>query len=240
MKLLLHLILMDGKMVKLRDFSPICSILGQSIRKGTDVNKQIALTFDDGPHPYITPKILEVLERYCVKASFFVVGDQLEKFPNITRQAYQLGHTIGNHTYSHRSLLFAGRGTALAEIRNCDKIITQIIGERAYLFRPPFGLCNLTSYSVARQLGYKVVYWSIDPKDWESKKPATILEHLIAQIHSGAIVLFHDNNRAEISKERTATIVALELAIPILQSYGYDIVSLDKLLQLGKYSKIVL
>lgn len=218
-------------MINLRDFSPICSILGRSIRRGIGSNHQIALTFDDGPHPYFTPKILDVLDKHDVTASFFVVGNRLEKFPDITWQTCQLGHTIGNHTYSHPSLLFSGRKTVLAEMSHCDRLITQIIGKKAALFRPPFGRCNFAAYSVAQMLGYEIVFWSLDPRDWERKRPATIINQVVNQIHPGAIVLLHDGQGDVISKDRSASVEVLEKIIPIIKRSGYDLVNLDTLLQ---------
>ena len=149
----------------------------------------VALTFDDGPDPRFTPRLLEVLKRHEAKATFFMIGKNAQRYPYIVKQVFQAQHAIGNHSWDHPSFpLITGRERR-AEIRSCEKAIAPY-GRR--LFRPPFGHQTLTSHLEALLLRYKVVTWNILAEDWLDHDADWIAANMANKIHVGSIALLHD------------------------------------------------
>lgn len=154
----------------------------------------ISLTFDDGPDPYMTPRILEILERHDIKAVFFLIGRKAEKFPEIVRQIQSKGHTIGNHTYSH-SIKFTIKGQEYVryEINMCQDIISNITGKKPILFRPPFGITNPIISKVVSKNKLHTIGWSIRSLDTISgKNTDAVCRRISREMHNGAVVLLHD------------------------------------------------
>lgn len=187
---------------------------------------KIALSFDDGPHPEQTEDILSILNKYNVKATFFVVGQNADYYPDILRQVVEEGHEIGNHTYSHINILNTDKQTIKQEISRSHNNILEICEYEVKLFRPPGGALNQKVTDVANSFGYKIILWDIDTKDWSHKSVDLITENVIKNIKSGSIILFHDY----ISKG-TPTPEALENIIPLLQKEGYTFVTVGELLE---------
>ena len=149
----------------------------------------IALTFDDGPHPDFTPRLLDILERYHAKATFFMVGETAQKFPELVRLVAEKGHVIGGHSWDHPSFpLISGRERR-RQMRACERALAPY-GHR--LFRPPYGEQVVASRLDALWLGYEVVCWSVDVGDWYESDASLMAGRLVEWIHPGAIVLFHE------------------------------------------------
>jgi peptidoglycan-N-acetylglucosamine deacetylase len=148
-----------------------------------------ALTFDDGPHPEYTPRLLEILERYEAHATFFMVGQAAQRHPELVQRVAQAGHAIGNHSWNHPSFPSLGRQERQKQIRACEQVLAPY-GKR--LFRPPYGHENLGSHRDVVSLRYQVVNWSLDAEDWEEHDPAWMAEVLTRGIQPGSIVLLHD------------------------------------------------
>lgn len=187
---------------------------------------KIALTFDDGPHPKNTEKILDILDRYNVKATFFIVGVNAKNYPNTLKQVAERGHEIGNHTYSHIILKDKSKNTVNSELLSAEKEIEQVTGGRTNLLRPPCGIYDGNTVSFAIENGYKVVLWNIDTHDWAHSSVESIVNSIEKNVKGGDIVLFHDyvsgkNNTKE----------ALEIIIPKLKKQGYEFVTVSELLQ---------
>ncbi|TDC17726.1 polysaccharide deacetylase family protein [Kribbella albertanoniae] len=165
------------------------------------------LTFDDGPHPGFTPKVLQILRRHHAKATFFVLGAEAAKRPDLVEQTRAAGHHIGNHTWDHPML------TKLPAAKMRQEIFS---GVKSKCFRPPFRDTNPAVEATAKANHQRQVLWDVDTKDW--KKPgATAIEHaILAGAYPGAIVLLHDGGG-----NRTQTVIALERAMTKLQRKGY-------------------
>jgi peptidoglycan/xylan/chitin deacetylase (PgdA/CDA1 family) len=188
-------------------------------------SKVIALSFDDGPDPVWTPRIMEVLRRYNVKATFFCIGDKVNKHPQLVKQLKDEGHFIGNHTYYHTSFFpLLSRKKMVAELQRCDEAIKNAIGEQATLFRPPFGVTNPIIAASVRKLGYKVVGWSIRSFDTVKSEREVVLRRILKKTHAGGVILMHDN------LENSDWLV--EQVVVNLHSQGYEIKRLDELFEI--------
>ncbi len=194
--------------------------------KGSAAEKKIALTFDDGPHPRYTKKILSILEKYNIKATFFVIGVNIQNYPQELKKIYESGHEIGNHSYDHHSTLGLNKEELCKEIETCEELIYNSIGTKPTLFRPPQGKFDEMLTQITAKKGYSVILWSIDTRDWEHASPSNIAETVIKNISGGDIILMHDY----VSGKNT-TCDALEIIIPALQEKGYEFVTVSELLK---------
>lgn len=149
----------------------------------------VSLTFDDGPHPEYTPHLLEILEKYNARATFFVIGKAAQKFPDLLRQIAEGGHAIGNHSWDHTSFPLITGPERRRQIRACAKAIAPY-GQR--LFRPPYGHQSLRSRFDAFLLGYQVVTWSVIASDWLDYDKDKLVRQLAGSIEPGSVVVLHD------------------------------------------------
>jgi polysaccharide deacetylase family sporulation protein PdaB len=187
---------------------------------------QIALTFDDGPHPVYTPKILEILEKYQIPATFFMIGENVASYPSLVKKVFERGHEIGNHTYSHPKLNRCEKKTLHQELQRTDQAIFEAVDCHPTLFRPPEGFCNELLAKQSAQWGYKVILWNIDTRDWAHTPVENIVSYVKKNVKSGDILLFHDY----IAKD-SPTPKALEILIPYLLEEGYQFVTVSELLR---------
>ena len=206
---------------------PICSA-AFGYRSAPTEEKRIALTFDDGPHPRLTPKILDVLDRYGVRATFFMIGVNAENYPGSAREVAARGHEIGNHTFSHGRLSGVGEARAGQELTDCSNAIERVCGCRPRLFRPPEGALDQTAIEVACRNGYEVILWSLDTRDWEVKDENVIARRVLSAVKPGDIILMHD-----FIGHNSKTPEALEFLIPKLRALGYEFVTVGELLGIG-------
>ncbi|WP_234405516.1 polysaccharide deacetylase family protein [Paenibacillus sp. IHBB 10380] len=197
------------------------------IKKVQTDHRWIAFTFDDGPDPQETNEILDVLKQYHAKATFFVVGEQATKYPDIVRREVSEGHELANHTYSHTDFKHLSKEEVKEEIVKSENEILSITGQQTILFRPPGGYCNDLIMKTAEQLGYTVILWTWyqDSKDWSKPGVHQIVNRVVSNAHSGDIVLFHDRISG-----KSQTVKALKVILPELQEQGYSFVTISKLL----------
>ena len=186
--------------------------------------KQIALTFDDGPHPSQTQRILDILDRYGVKATFFMIGVNVENYPEVAKDVVARGHEIGNHTYSHLHLKQLGAGGLTAEVEKCEDVLEDLCEYRPHLFRPPEGYLSDGVFECAEQGDYSLILWSVDTRDWEIKNASQIAEKVLTNVKTGDIILMHDY------VYHSKTPEALEILLPKLLALGYEPVTVGKLL----------
>jgi len=187
----------------------------------------MALTFDDGPNPAVTPELLDLLERHEVRATFFVTGDHVRAFPELTKEIAERGHTIGNHTDTHRRLVFSSAARIAAELDRCDDAIAQAIGGKPRWMRPPFGFRGpLLNGAVRRWGGAGVVMWSLLAWDWKPSAPAKVIRHL-RRARGGDIVLLHDGDFREIEGDRHHTVAALAHWLPRWRDAGIRFLAVD-------------
>ncbi|HTY36555.1 MAG TPA: polysaccharide deacetylase family protein [Bacteroidota bacterium] len=157
-------------------------------------SRSVHLTFDDGPHPEATVRALEVLQRRKVQATFFFLGSNVQKYPEIASEVRHAGHDIGNHSLSHTSLFLKPSAVQRAQIGGGARAIEEAVGVRPILFRPPFGYFDHQTHRAAKAEGQTMVMWSIDPHDYLSTDSHRITDAVSRQIRAGSIVLLHDND----------------------------------------------
>jgi peptidoglycan/xylan/chitin deacetylase (PgdA/CDA1 family) len=194
---------------------------------------EAALTFDDGPDPRATPRLLELLEAHGARATFFMVGEAARRHPEIVRRAAEAGHAIGNHTWDHPSLPLLRAPARRLQIRWCARALAPW---ETKLFRPPWGHQSLGSRRDAVRLGYRVVTWSLMAEDWLDDPAERLAERVRARLHPGAIVLFHDALYRTIDeryRDRSATVAAVELLLREL-SGRYRFLTVPELLARGR------
>ena len=188
--------------------------------------KLVALTFDDGPHKKYTAKILAVLEKYGVKATFFVIGKNAEQYPELVKAESEAGHEIGNHTYSHKRLGSVNCEGMIEEIRKTDEIIYGITGIYPSLFRPPEGKTSSELEASVFAKSKKTVLWTVDTRDWTHRPCGEIVQTVKTNVRNGSIILFHDYITPD-----SVTAEAIDIIIPYLIERGYEFVTVSELLK---------
>lgn len=181
--------------------------------------KKIALTFDDGPHPYYTQQLLDGLKERGARASFFVMGKQAEAYPDLILRMQTEGHLIGNHTYSHLQLGKENRETFKSELVKTNELLLEITGEEPQYVRPPYGSWDKSFES---ELTMIPVLWTIDPMDWCSSDVGGIVQKVTKKAEENAVILMHDEYKSSVT-------AALQI-VDILQKQGYEFVTVDEIL----------
>lgn len=184
---------------------------------------QVALTFDDGPDGHYTSAILDILKEKQAPATFFVVGYRAKAHPDMIKRIIEEGHTLANHSWNHPDMSRLGSQNITNQLAYTDNVLENTTGTRTHYFRPPYGAMNGSVISVANQLGYKVILWSVDPQDWRGYGPEKILQRVVGAIHPGAIVLQHCTNNG--------TLYSLRSLIDKLRAMGYQLVTLEEMLE---------
>lgn len=181
--------------------------------------KRVALTFDDGPHPVYTPQLLDGLSERGVKATFFVLGQNAELYPDIIRRMHDEGHLIGNHTYSHIQLTASNSEQFKNELIRTNDIVQAITGEEVQYVRPPYGSWDK---SFETQLNMFPVLWNVDPLDWCSSNATRVARSAIKNVSDNSIILMHDYYDTSVS--------AALMIVDELTKQGYEFVTVDKIL----------
>lgn len=197
----------------------------ETVLRGDPRRREIALTIDDGPHPAYTPKLLQILNTNGVPATFFVVGERAEQYPELVRAEIAGGHEVGNHTYDHVSLIKIPPDYIDTEIKACGDVLTRITGHPPHLFRPPGGEYNLAVSEAAEALGYRIVLYSDDPGDYADPGTQVIETRTLDTISNGGIILLHDGS--------AQTLLILPQIIQRLKARGFRFVTVDQLLRPG-------
>ncbi len=174
----------------------------------------VYLTFDDGPHPQWTPQILAVLARYQARATFFAIGQQAQRYPVLIASIASGGHTLGNHTFSHVYLRGITRERFANEVQRTQPLLG--VAGRACL-RPPAGAIDGAARGYAAELGYRVVMWDVDPRDWALRDPTPVAAHILQRVRPGSIVLLHDGGGP-----RAHTVAALDTILRQISARGYQ------------------
>lgn len=191
--------------------------------------KIIALSFDDGPNPAYTAKVLSILKEHNAKAAFFVIGKNIQGNENIIKKIDAEGHTIGNHTFSHSFFIdFKGKTGFMYELDATSDIVYTIIKKRMKFFRPPYGVTTPHLASASKALNYDIIGWNIRSLDTTNDTDERIANRVISQIKPGAIILFHDTS------EKTAQV--LKQTLNFVKENGFKIVSVEELLKIQAYS----
>ena len=213
-------------------YSPTSQLYGRTLTHFADP-RDLALTYDDGPNDVHTERLLEVLTRYDVKATFFLIGSFVAARPQIARAIADAGHLLANHTATHPNLLFLSRAKLRDELSDCSKAIADATGVAPRFFRPPFGARRPAVLQVARELGLEPVMWSVICYDWVVRTTAdAILNHARRRIDrhrtNGHIVVMHDGGHTGLGQDRSQSVLATEQLIARYRS-DYSFRRLDEI-----------
>jgi peptidoglycan-N-acetylglucosamine deacetylase len=189
---------------------------GISARAGAPTGR-IALTFDDGPDPVRTPLLLDVLAAAGVQASFFLVGEAVDRHPELARRIAEAGHDLGNHTYSHAYLPLRRSDSVLDQLARTDRAIRSATGVQPTRMRPPYGGRRLATVRACRRRGQRMVLWDINPFDWRGGSADAICAHVMAAARPGSVVLLH-----EARPGGETTVEAVRRLIPALRARGLE------------------
>lgn len=186
----------------------------------------IAMTFDDGPHATLTPKLLDLLAARHIKVTFFVLGECVEQNPEVLRRAAREGHEIANHSWSHPQFTKLSDESVRSQLRRTDNAIKAITGKRPTLFRPPYGAISARQKKWIRdEFGYEIILWDVDPLDWKDPGPTTVCNRILRETRPGSIVLSHDIHRG--------TVEAMPATLEQLQAKHFKFVTVSELIGLA-------
>ncbi|MGD6969089.1 polysaccharide deacetylase family protein [Rossellomorea vietnamensis] len=200
------------------------------INKVRTDEKVLAVTFDDGPNAVYTPQVLEILQKANAKATFYMIGEQMERCPELVKRAAELGHEIGNHTYTHPRMTELSQEECLAEIERTESLIERLTGEKPASFRPPFLDYDHVTTAALQEKGYShfIGAVNLEARDWEQPGTNHILEETRSVLSNGAILLFHDGYG-----DRSQALEAISRLIPQLIAEGWNLVTISELLKLA-------
>ncbi len=193
-------------------------------------SRQVALTYDDGPNDPHTLRLLDVLAKHSVHATFFLIGRYVQQRPEIVREIARAGHTIGNHTFTHPLLTFKSDTEIKRELSECRAVLQDAIGDHSNLFRPPFGGRRPAVLRIARELGLQPVMWSLTGYDW-SAPPAAAIERKVANhIRGGDVILLHDGGHKQMGADRSQTVIATDHILTRYKSEGFEFVTIPQMM----------
>lgn len=223
---------------------PTNQIFGRTFSRGPSNERVVALTYDDGPNPPYTGRILDVLEQEHVHATFFVVGRAVRAYPALVRREVRDGDAVGNHTWDHRHLIVLTPAAVRTSLTRTDAAIFAAAHIHTHLMRPPFGARDWIVMHVARKLGYTVVMWSVPlARDWEYPPARVIAQRILPHVVDGSIIVLHDGNRGQICGpkhlpphvcDRGSDIQATRIIVHQLKSESYRFVTIPQLIALRK------
>lgn len=204
----------------------------KSISNGNSDANKIALTFDDGPHPEFTPKVLEILEKFNAKATFFCIGKNVKMNPEIIQLIDSYNHTVGNHSFSHSNKIdFNDKNGWLEEINSTDLEIQKIIDKKPKFFRPPFGVTTPHLAKAIKETKHKVIGWNVRSFDTVANQtPENVVERILKNVKPDSIILLHDH--------LPGIIPILEQLLPALQNRNFTFVTVDELINYEPYESI--
>ena len=219
---------------------PRNQLFGKTVVSGPKNEPVVALTFDDGPNPPYTERILDVLRSERVHATFFVVGRAVEAYPHTVRRIVRDGNALGNHSWDHPHFIGKPASFVHRQLAQTDDALARVANVRPRLMRPPFGQRDFSLMAQAKRDGYTVVMWSDRlPDDWEQPGDATIASRVTSRVHDGSIIVLHDGNRGMLCSQaklpprtcdRTQEIAATREIIDALRAKGYRFVTIPELL----------
>lgn len=192
----------------------------------------IAMTFDDGPEPERTPRLLDMLKERGIKATFYVVGKNAAEYPDILKRMAAEGHEIGNHSWSHPTLTKLSAAGVASQLNQTSDAIEQAIGKRPTTMRPPYGATNTAlNRRINTEFGMKVILWSVDPMDWRYRNSTRVMNQIVQNTRPGGIILAHDIH--------ATTVAAMPGTFDTLLAKGYKFVTVSELLAMDKPQQLV-
>ncbi len=229
-----------------QSMAPTAQWYGRTFARGDRGSKLIALTYDDGPNDPHTLRLLEVLAKHNVRATFFMIGRFAQQRPDLARAVAEVGHVIGNHTFTHPLLIFKSEAETRSELVDCQQALQDAIGKPAKLFRPPFGGRRPATLRIARFLGLQPVMWNVTGYDWNAP-PAAVIEKKVArqirghqrawfwpagvEMRGGDVILLHDGGHLAMGADRSQTVIATERLIARYKAEGHEFVTIPEMMK---------
>lgn len=217
-----------------QSMSPTGQWYGHTFTGGARATKQLAITYDDGPNDPHTFRLLEILAKHQVRATFFLIGRYVRQRPDIVRQVIASGHVVGNHTFTHPYLAVKSAADVRKELADCRAAIQDAVGDHSNLFRPPFGSRRPAVLRIARELGLEPIMWNVTGYDWNAPPAAAIEKKVASQIHGGNVILLHDGGHRQMGADRSQTVQATDHLIARYKSEGYDFVTIPQMISKSK------
>ncbi len=212
-----------------QSMAPTGQWYGKTLTAGVRGSKQIALTYDDGPNDPHTFRLLDVLAKHGVRATFFMIGRYVAARPDIALAVAQAGHVIGNHTFTHPLLIFKSEAQTRSELVGCHQALQEAIGEHSNLFRPPFGGRRPATLATARELGLETVMWNVTGYDWNAPPAAVIEKKVMRQVRGGDVILLHDGSHRAMGADRAQTVIATDNLIRRYRDQGCEFVTAEEM-----------
>jgi len=212
-----------------QSMAPTAQWYGRTFARGMGGSKQIALTYDDGPNDPHTQRLLDVLAKHSVRATFFMIGRYVQQRPDIARAVAQAGHVIGNHTFTHPLLIFESEAQTRIQLVDCHQSLQDAIGQHSNLFRPPFGGRRPATLRIAHELRLQTVMWNVTGYDWNAPPAALIEKKVVRQMRGGDVILLHDGGYRTLGADRAQTVMATENLIRRYKDQGYEFVTVEEM-----------
>ncbi len=191
----------------------------------------VALTYDDGPNDPWTPRLLEVLDRHSVKATFFVIGRFVAQRPDIARAIVTAGHVIGLHTWDHPNLIFADSAEVRRQIEQTRRAVFDATGVDPRLFRPPFGARRPGTLRIIRAAGLEPIMWNVTAYDWKSTTAEKVVAHIERQMRGGDVILMHDGGHKAMGADRSHSVAATDQILSHYLSEGSQFVTIPEMMR---------
>ena len=191
---------------------------------------QLALTYDDGPNDPHTLRLLDVLAKHEVQATFFMVGRYVQQRPDLVAEVARAGHIIGNHTFGHPLLIYKSAAEIRQELTSCAKTLEDAIGQHSSLFRPPFGGRRPAVLRIVREVGLQPVMWNVTGYDWNAPPASVIEEKVSRRIRGGDVILLHDGGHKEFGADRSQTVQATDALIKRYKEQGYEFATIPQMM----------
>lgn len=191
---------------------------------------QLALTYDDGPNDPHTLRLLDVLAKHEVQATFFMVGRYVQQRPDLVAEVARAGHIIGNHTFGHPLLIYKSAAEIRQELTSCAKTLEDAIGQHSSLFRPPFGGRRPAVLRIVREVGLQPVMWNVTGYDWNAPPASVIEEKVSRRIRGGDVILLHDGGPKEFGADRSQTVQATDALIKRYKEQGYEFATIPQMM----------
>lgn len=202
-----------------------------TVTKAPIAQKYVAMTFDDGPHPTLTPALLDMLKKRRIRATFYLIGRNVVRYPDIVRRMVAEGHEIGNHTWSHPALSSLGKTSVLDQLDRTSEAIYKVVRRAPVTMRPPYGaLSGNQRKMIHAEREMPTILWSVDPEDWRRPGASEVANRIVGRSHSGAIILSHDIHRG--------TVQAMPTALDGLSARGYKFATVSMILGHQDWSKL--
>ena len=190
-------------------------------------SKAIALTFDDGPHPKNTPRLLEMLKERGIKATFFLIGKSAATYPDVAKRIVEEGHEVGNHTWTHPQLTHLSDAKVIDELQKTEDAIKGATGVTPTFFRPPYGSLKLSQKKwIYDRFHYKAIIWDVDTLDWKVRNATKVHDTILKETHSGSIILCHDIHET--------TIDAMPATLDELKAKGFEFKTISEMIALDE------